>query len=399
MEILDEIYGVIVLPMDVKAIVETPIFERLKSIRQLGFMKLGYKTNDRIIEHNRYNHSIGTYHTALLMLEAIEKNTIWIKAMQPEGKISSIYKDAVLLAALLHDIGHGAFSHSWEHVDTDYDHETMSGKLIDKIFAECPQIFAHLRENNNRGIDLIKSLITGRRKDFKHSLPNEYRFIFEIVSNKFCQIDVDKWDYLKRDGHLFGKASLIDFDEVFLNSRASEDGAHIEYSCSDIHKIIKLFTARWTFYKDYYSQTYNIMRNAILRKIIRRNYTSNDLKKFYEIKNFLKFIDAEVIAAIKDDDLTEFLDESTTFKEVSWREFQSICRSLIDSYRDCRYIRTERVLEYFSKDKICLYPNRGTIDTTIDETYPLRKWINFICSERDNVIYYTEYMRICEKKT
>uniref|UniRef100_A0A1A9WGB9 HD/PDEase domain-containing protein n=1 Tax=Glossina brevipalpis TaxID=37001 RepID=A0A1A9WGB9_9MUSC len=387
MDILDKIYGVINLSMDVQAIVESPLFKRLKSIRQLGFMKLGYNTNDRIIEHNRYNHSIGTYHNALLTLEAIEKNTEWIRTVEPEGKIPSVYRDAVLLAALLHDIGHGPFSHTWEIVDPEYDHEAMSGKLIDEIFAECPQIFGHLRENTNRGIDLIKALITGQHKDFKHSLPNKYRFIFEIVSNKLCQIDVDKWDYLKRDGRLFGKESLIDFDEIFLNARASEDGAHVEYSCCDVYKIIQLFTARWTFYRDYYSQTYNIMCNAILRKIIGRRFATIDLKKFYEINNFLNFIDAELIETIKGDNLTRFLDESTTFKEVSSKEFQAICSCLVGSYIDRQFIYIENILKYFPKNEVRLYPNRGMIDVIVDETYSIRKQIDFVCSESYDIGY------------
>uniref|UniRef100_A0A1A9ZA31 Uncharacterized protein n=1 Tax=Glossina pallidipes TaxID=7398 RepID=A0A1A9ZA31_GLOPL len=206
MKIDDKVHGKIVMPKDIGSLIENRFFGRLKGIRQLGLTEPAVKTT-----------------------QVIERNRNWIKDNQIDGKISPLYRNAVLLAALVYDIVHEPFSHTWEVVHPYFDYEAISEKLIDKIFVECPQIFVHLRENNNRGIDLIKSLITGRRKDFKRSLPNEYRFIFEIVSNKFCQIDVDKWDYLKGDGHVFGKASLIDFDQVLLNSRAGEDGPHVEY--------------------------------------------------------------------------------------------------------------------------------------------------------------------------
>uniref|UniRef100_A0A1A9ZA30 HD domain-containing protein n=1 Tax=Glossina pallidipes TaxID=7398 RepID=A0A1A9ZA30_GLOPL len=387
-EISDAVHGKIIIPEEISIIIRNPLFERLRAIRQLGFLKLRNKMDDRVIGYSRYEHSIGTYYLALKAVEASERNTEWIKSNQVGGTIPALYRDAVLLAALLHDIGHAAFSHSWEDVDPNYDHEMMSWKLIDKIFTENCEIFPHLRDNSNYGIDLIKALITGHRKHFSHSLPTQYRFIFEIVSNKHCQIDVDKWDYLKRDGRVFGEESLTDFGDVFLNARVTEDGAHIEYLYSDRYKIIQLFTTRWIFYRDYYCQTHNITSNAIFRKIIRRNFALSELEKCYQADNFLNFTDENILSAVKNDCLTKFLNESVAYKEIPSKEFKPICEHLRNSYVDSETFHIQPVSKYFPKNQVCLYPHRGDIDTISDETIFIKKTINFFCSESDNVIYF-----------
>ncbi|KAI9581445.1 deoxynucleoside triphosphate triphosphohydrolase SAMHD1 homolog isoform X1 [Glossina fuscipes] len=388
LEISDGVHGKIIIPEDIGIIIRNPLFARLKSIRQLGFLNFRSKMDDRIIECSRYEHSIGTYYLALKAIEASERNTEWIKSNQVGGKIPALYRDAVLLAALLHDIGHAAFSHSWEDVDPNYDHEMTSWKLIDKIFTENCEIFSHLRDNSNYGIDLIKALITGHRKHFSHFLPDQYRFIFEFVSNKYCQIDVDKWDYLKRDGRVFGEESLTDFEDVFLNARVTEDGNHIEYLCSDRYKIIQLFTTRWRFYRDYYCQTHNIISNAIFKKIIRRNFTLSELEKCYQADTFLNFIDEKILSAVKNDSLTRFLNKSVAYKEIPSKKFKAICECLPNSYADSETFHIQPVSKYFPKNKVCLYPDRGNFDTISDETIFIKKTINFVCSESDNVIYF-----------
>ena len=90
-----------------------------------------------------------------------------------------IYK--LQLAALLHDVAHGPFSHSWECVVEDYCHEKLAFPCIDEIFNNIDaKLFPELRRNNNYGIELIKALIVGNIKSFKHELPKNFHFIFEV---------------------------------------------------------------------------------------------------------------------------------------------------------------------------------------------------------------------------
>jgi uncharacterized protein len=151
-------------------LLETRAMQRLRRIKQMGFAWLVYPG----AEHSRFGHALGAFHiahrvTAQLRLEP---------AMARHVKV----------AALLHDVGHGPFSHAWEHVFTGDDHEKWGARIA----TEDAELRAALEALEPGLPDVMRSFWT---KTYKP------HFARKLVSS---QLDVDRLDYLLRDGHYSG---------------------------------------------------------------------------------------------------------------------------------------------------------------------------------------------------
>lgn len=166
----DPVFGFINIPNDfIYKIIQHPFLQRLNRIRQLGLAPVVYPG----AQHTRFHHSIGAM---FLMDEAL-------KTLKEKGHdISKEETDAALVAILLHDIGHGPFSHVLEHtLVTNVHHETISLLLMEQMNTEWK---GRLR----MAIDI-----------FTDTYPK--RFLHRLVSG---QLDVDRLDYLRRDSFFTG---------------------------------------------------------------------------------------------------------------------------------------------------------------------------------------------------
>ncbi|XP_055843999.1 deoxynucleoside triphosphate triphosphohydrolase SAMHD1 homolog [Episyrphus balteatus] len=290
MELTDVVHGTIIIPKHILNIIQTPHFQRLKKIKQLG---VTYKTLPQA-NSNRHDHCIGTYYLADKTLDALEKNT-------KDLKIPDFYRKVVTIAALLHDIGHGPFSHTWEFICCgQYHHEVNASTCIDEIFKVC---LLDWDVDRPYAIELIKAFIVGDRNCLRDE---NYLFLFDIVNNKICEVDVDKWDYLQRDYLLKNDIKTpevnLDVEDVFLKARASNDRARIEYRYCDYRKIYNIFEARSLFHIHIYQRPINTCMENILKYVITK--CENDLEringfKLKEIRSqhvdaFLKLHDDEV---------------------------------------------------------------------------------------------------------
>lgn len=151
--------------------------QRLKSIRQLGSASVVYPG----AEHSRFAHSLGAYHLAGRML-----NQLSVKNKRD--------KLVVAIAALLHDTGHGPFSHLFEAAlkEASYEHYQSHEWWSKKIIMEHPQVKRVLgKEDRNL------------RRDVKDVISNAFQplYLSSIVSS---QMDVDRFDYMLRDSHMTG---------------------------------------------------------------------------------------------------------------------------------------------------------------------------------------------------
>jgi HD superfamily phosphohydrolase len=159
------------------AILETRAVQRLRRIHQMGFALLVYPG----AEHSRFSHALGAFHVATRVA----------------GKLGLAPEIArhVRVAALLHDVGHGPFSHAWEHVFPGQDHEDWGARLV----TEDAELGAVLEG--------IEPGLPGTLAAFwdKRYRPRAAR---KLVSS---QLDVDRLDYLLRDGHYSG-AGYATFD-------------------------------------------------------------------------------------------------------------------------------------------------------------------------------------------
>lgn len=153
--------------------------QRLRRIRQLGLSHLTYPG----AVHTRFSHCLGTFHLSKLALKYLLDNA--------GKKINEEVRLAILAAALLHDIGHGPFSHVLENI-TKVNHEKWTDKIIESGESEVNKI---LRSHDNNLPNLIRSILLGTDK--KHSL----------FSTLICsQLDVDRMDYLLRDSYFCGNS-------------------------------------------------------------------------------------------------------------------------------------------------------------------------------------------------
>jgi hypothetical protein len=168
-------------------LLKTRTFQRLRRIRQLGFANLVYHG----AEHSRFVHSLGVAHVARRMLAALDCG------------FSADERLEVMCAALLHDIGHGPFSHAIEKV-TRVHHEEYSAQLVSDPESE---VYAVLSEIDPSLPDRVAAYF-GPRREF----PTEKHVLLDIVSS---QLDADRLDYILRDGLATGvKIGVYDFERI-----------------------------------------------------------------------------------------------------------------------------------------------------------------------------------------
>ena len=166
----DPIYGFIAIPSElIFDLIEHPYFQRLRRIGQLGLSSLVYPG----AYHSRFHHALGAMH---LTQKAVN-------VLRNKGhKISKSEAEAVQIAILLHDIGHGPFSHALEHsLIKNITHESLS--LL---------IMQHLNKEFNGRLDEAIEIFSNNHKK---------RFLYQLVSS---QLDMDRLDYLRRDAFYTG---------------------------------------------------------------------------------------------------------------------------------------------------------------------------------------------------
>ncbi len=213
----DPIYGFVTLPDDfIYELINHPYFQRLRRIKQLGLTNLVYPG----ALHTRFHHAIGAMH---LMTEAIKV----LQSKQVE--ITEEETQAVNIAILLHDIGHGPFSHALEHaIVQGVNHEDISDLLMQELNKQ------------------YKGKLTLAIKIFN----NQYKkkFLHQLVSS---QLDMDRLDYLRRDSFFTGVSEgVISSDRIIKMLNVKKDELVIEEK--GIYSIEKFIIARRLMYWQVY---------------------------------------------------------------------------------------------------------------------------------------------------
>ncbi|XP_062872182.1 deoxynucleoside triphosphate triphosphohydrolase SAMHD1-like [Trichomycterus rosablanca] len=229
----DSIHGHIELHPLLVRIIDTPQFQRLRHIKQLGGAYLVFPG----AAHNRFEHSIGVSYLAGCLIQAL-------KERQPELPITNEDILCVQIAGLCHDLGHGPFSHLFDKTFIPMVQPKEEGKKWKHENASV-EMFDHLVKANNLehvmmeyGLSLpddlvfIKEQIAGpldpKTSDDKaqswsyKGRSKDKSFLYEIVANKRTGIDVDKWDYFVRDGHHLGIQSNFDHRRFLKFARVCE---------------------------------------------------------------------------------------------------------------------------------------------------------------------------------
>ncbi|HQA74734.1 HD domain-containing protein, partial [Flavobacterium sp.] len=230
----DPIYGFITIPNSlIYDLIQHSYFQRLRRISQMGLSYLVYPG----AHHTRFHHALGAMH---MMQKAIE--VLRFK----EVSISKDEENALLIAILLHDIGHGPFSHAMEHSIVEVHHEEISMFFMHKLNQE------------------FEGKLTLAIKIFK----GEYhrKFMLQLISS---QLDMDRMDYLKRDSFYSGVAEgNINSDRLIQMMNVVDDVLVMEEK--GIYSIEKFLTSRRLMYWQAYLHKTSLVAELILTKTLKR---------------------------------------------------------------------------------------------------------------------------------
>jgi HD superfamily phosphohydrolase len=231
----DPVYGFVSVPYEIIFdLIEHPYFQRLRNIKQLGLTHLVYPG----ALHTRFHHTLGAMHLMSIALETLRYKGIEIT--EEESKAATI-------AILLHDIGHGPFSHALEScIVPGIHHEDLSSLLMKRLNEE-------FKGELSLAIEIFED---------KYSK----KFLHQLVSS---QLDMDRMDYLNRDSFYTGVSEgVIGFDRILKMIFVIDDQLVIEEK--GIYSIEKFLIARRLMYWQVYFHKTVIAAEQLLLKILQR---------------------------------------------------------------------------------------------------------------------------------
>ncbi|HEY9828193.1 MAG TPA: HD domain-containing protein, partial [Stenomitos sp.] len=254
-------------------LIDTPTFQRLRRIRQLGPASLTFHG----AEGSRFTHSLGTMFVARRVFDRLAKR---YPELLP-------YRETALCAALLHDIGHGPLSHTSEDMFQG-DHETWTRRLIE----ESPEIRALLGRSSPT---LGERIVQVYRK--QHPLP----LVSQLVTS---QLDCDRLDYLMRDSYFTGASyGRLDLDRIILALDYDPTSQQLVVARKGLAAIEHYLVVRYFMYAQVYNHPKNIAASWLLERIIdraRHQLTLNQLEVDATLSAWLTKPNGELT-------LTEFL--------------------------------------------------------------------------------------------
>ncbi|MEN9919964.1 MAG: hypothetical protein RL662_2400 [Bacteroidota bacterium] len=318
----DPVFGFIVIPNDFIAnIIDHPYFQRLRRIKQLGMASFAFPG----AQHTRFLHSLGAMY---LMNQAL-------LGLRSKGtEITDQEINAALVCILLHDVGHGPFSHVLEHTITNgVQHEYISLQLMCK-----------LNEELNGQLDICISI-------FKNEYPKT--FLHQLVSG---QLDVDRLDYLRRDCFFtgvsegdIGSERIIKLLDVRNNNLVVESKGI--YSIENF-----LLSRRLMYWQVYHHKTAISAENVLVNTLRRAKYLICNSIDLFAPPSLLYFLQNDITAGNFDDEALQHfinLDDSDIYTTLKvWRQSSDrILALLSQSYLDRNLFKIELLSEPVSEDR------------------------------------------------
>ena len=353
----DPVHGFIIIPAGIVSdIVEHPYFQRLRDIKQLGLTNLVYPG----ATHSRLSHALGAMH---LMREAVA-------VIRSKGvEITEAEEEAAASAMLLHDIGHGPFSHALENnIIVGVSHEEISLALMKKIDRD-----------SGGALEMAVSIFEGRyHKCFLH----------QLVSG---QLDVDRLDYLKRDSFFSGVAEgMIGLERIIKMISVKDNNLVVEQK--GIYSIEKFLISRRLMYWQVYLHKTVVAAEQLLISILRRarylankgvslagspaicyflvrDFTPETFSKEEVLEMFARLDDTDVMSAIKqwqfsDDQTLSLLCRMLTERrlpklklvntQIDQLEYANGCRTILDHFKNS--IEEDEISYFVSSGEVI---NRG----------------------------------------
>ncbi|MBA3631431.1 MAG: HD domain-containing protein [Acidobacteria bacterium] len=242
----DSVHNIIRLETDtaegklLTRLIDTAEFQRLRRIKQLGLALFAYQA----AEHSRFTHSLGALHLATRTLDKLKT----------KYAISNEAQTAVRVAALLHDIGHGAFSHVIETI-LNFHHENFT---IEAVLSDDTEVGQVLHRFSPKLAEDVADIIRGNFRPMA---------LAQLVSS---QLDVDRMDYLLRDSLMTGaKYGIYDIEWIIKSLEIDEKRDRLYVSARGIYAVEDYLQARYYMFRQVYF--HRVLRSAetVLRSLLR----------------------------------------------------------------------------------------------------------------------------------
>lgn len=335
----DPVFGFINIPNDfLYDIIQHPYFQRLNRIKQLGLSSFVYPG----AQHTRLQHSLGAMH---LMSEAITQ------LREGGHEITSAEAEGVRACILLHDIGHGPFSHTMEHsLVSNVNHEEISLWMMQKINRE------------------VEGKLEMALEIFTNNYPK--KFLHQLVSS---QLDMDRLDYLSRDSFYSGVSEgIIGSQRIIKMLSVHNDQLVVE--AKGIYSIEKFLVARRLMYWQVYLHKTSVAAEKMLMNILKRAkelasrntelfaspalhyflYNEVNKQNFIQseqaLENFANLDDSDVVCAIKVWSTHSDIVLSTLCKSFTNRRLFKVEIGTVPIDKEKRSNQLNHYMEYFGID-------------------------------------------------
>ena len=294
----DPVHGFISIPHEILFdVIEHPYFQRLRRISQTGLLNLIFPG----ATHTRFHHALGAMH---LMFTAL--STLKLKGV----KISVEEEKAALLAILLHDVGHGPFSHALENMlMDDWHHEKLSLLLMNKM-----------NEEFQGELSMAIEMFQGKY---------QRKFFNQLISS---QLDVDRLDYLKRDSFYTGVSEgNVNTQRIISMMNVSDDELVID--AKGIYSIENFLTARMFMYWQVYYHKTSVLAESLLVKILARaKYLVSQGKELPASENLGYFLYKSHFDTATQEDIQRFteLDDNDVIQAIKfWTKNEDVVLSYL----------------------------------------------------------------------
>lgn len=284
----DPVHGFIKIPYEILYdVLEHRYFQRLRRISQTGLLSLVFPG----ATHTRFHHALGAMHLMFTALETLKLKNV---------KISDEEEKAALLAILLHDVGHGPYSHALESLlMEDWHHEKLSILLMKKLNDEF-----------NGELDLAIEMFQGKY---------HRKFFNQLITS---QLDVDRLDYLKRDSFFTGVSEgSVNTQRIISMMNVKDDELLIDEK--GVYSIENFLTARmFMYWQVYYHKTSALAEHLLVKILSRAKQLISEGKQVEAYGNLKYFLYKTDFEKATEEDVNRFtqLDDTDVLSAIkTWQ--------------------------------------------------------------------------------
>lgn len=261
--IKDAIYDYIDVDPFALRIIDTPEFQGLRELRQLGVVHYVYPSAN----HTRFEHSLGVYHLAGKMIEALVQNT-------PGLRITERQTQLIKIGALVHDLGHLVCSHLFDHYIAPKvskifrDHEARSEYMFRNMVTK------YKLQMTQSEVDYVCDILRGRRTA---GIP---RWMFQIVANSDFYFDVDKCDYIMRDSFHIGMSNPLQLNRILRNMKVINET--VCFSKKIYMLLADVFIYRYRLHREVYRHHAVVAIELMAVDVLKIIATKQDWKTWFD---------------------------------------------------------------------------------------------------------------------